>query len=77
MRRDLRKLIQRTARMANTDYRMVAEGRKPSKRELVEQEYLQSLSRLDRETYLRQRDAISGDDEDMLTAHLLEWQSRR
>jgi hypothetical protein len=74
MQRDIQKLIRRTAAMSNSDYRAVAQGRRPSKQDSAEQQFLATLSRLNRETYLRQREKI--DDEDLITAHLLDWQRR-
>jgi hypothetical protein len=74
MRRDVQKLVRRTAAMSNRDYRAVAQGRRPSRQDRVEQEFLQSLSRSNREEYLRQREKI--DDEDLITALLLDWQRR-
>ena len=72
MRRDIQKLIRRTAAMSNSDYRAVAQGRRPSKQDSAEQQFLATLSRLNRETYLAERDKIF--DEDLITAHLLSWQ---
>jgi len=75
MRRDVQKLIKRTTAMSNSNYRAVAQGRRPSRQDRAEQDFLATLSRSNRETYLRQRDKI--DDEDLITAHLLDWQRRQ
>ena len=75
MRRDVQKLIKRTTAMSNSNYRAVVQGRRPSRQDRVKQDFLATLSRSNRETYLRQRDRI--DDEDLITAHLLDWQRRQ